>query len=215
VVSEVKRMRTNALDQLTAGFLWRAALLLSLASCSPKSNMPSGPVARPHDDAEGSVQFDIKPLESKAGAAQWVATYSARGKTARFRIELSATTPSKSTDFPLSFAKGRILSEPGSDASVLLVDLKKALEAKTIPTSVGRVASLPFEFVILGKEQLRSSDGSFSGSPAGERVNMKMFLANGEGEVFLNLNPTTNKGEFSIKDADYGDVVIAELAKVL
>ena len=44
---------------------------------------------------------------------------------------------------------------------------------------------------------------------------MKIFLAGDQSEVFLNLNPTTNKGEFSIKDVDYGDVVIAELAKVL
>jgi hypothetical protein len=192
-----------------------AALLVGLASCSPKSSVPVGPLAQPYDDAEGSVQFDIKPLEGKPGAARWAATYSARGKTAKFRVELAATTPAKETDFPFSIGKGRILSEPGSNASILLVDLKKALEAKTIPTNVGRVASLPFEFVILGKEQLRSSDGSFSGNPAGEWVNMKIFLAGDQSEVFLNLNPTTNKGEFSIKDVDYGDIVIAELAKVL
>lgn len=191
-----------------------AALLVGLASCSPKSStMPGG--AAKTDDAEGSVQFDIKPLESKAGAAQWAATYSAGGKTAKFRIELGATTPAKETDFPLSFGRGRFLSEPGSDASIFLADLKKALEAKTIPAKVGRTASLPFEFVILGKEQLRSSDGSFSGNPPGEWVPMKIFLAHDEGEVFLNLNPTSKKGEFSIKDVDYGDVVIAELAKVL
>jgi hypothetical protein len=191
-----------------------ATLLVSLA-CSPKSSTTQGVAAKPYNDAEGSVQFDIRPLESKAGAAQWAAAYSAGGKTAKFRIELGVTTPAKETGFPMSFGKGRLLSEPGSDASIFLLDLRKALEAKTIPTKVGKVASLPFEFVILGKEQLRSSDSSFSGNPAGEWVNMKIFLANDEGEVFLNLNPSSNKGEFSIKDVDYGDVVIAELAKVL
>jgi hypothetical protein len=191
-----------------------AALLVSLA-CSPKSSTTPGGAAKPYNDAEGSVQFDIQPLESKDGAAQWAATYSAGGKTAKFRVELGATTPAKETGFPMSFGKGRFLSEPGSDASIFLFDLKKALEARTIPTKVGKVASLPFEFVILGKEQLRSSDSSFSGNPAGEWVHTKIFLANDEGEVFLNLNPTSNKGEFSIKDVDYGDVVIAELAKVL
>ena len=44
---------------------------------------------------------------------------------------------------------------------------------------------------------------------------MKISLSGGEGEVFLNLNPATNNAEFSIKDADYGDIVLAELAKVL
>jgi len=46
---------------------------------------------------------------------------------------------------------------------------------------------------------------------------MKIFLGKGdsEGEVFLNFNSALGKGEFSIKDSDYGDFVIAELAKVL
>jgi hypothetical protein len=192
-----------------------AALLVSLVSCSPKSSTPSGRVAKPYDDAEGSVQFDIKPVSLKSGPIQWAATYSAGGKTAKFRIELGPSEPVKDKQLPLSFGKGRFLSEPSSDASVFLADLKKALEAKTVPSRVEKVSSLPFEFVILGKNQLRSSDGSFSETPRGEWVDMKIFLANGEGEVFLNLNTTTNKGEFSIKDVDYGDVVIAELAKVL
>jgi len=191
-----------------------AALLVSLA-CSPKSISPPGGAAKPYDDGEGSVQFDIRPLESKAGAAQWAATYSAGGKTAKFRIELGPSEPAKDTTLPLSYGKGHFVGEPGSDASVFLADLKKAFEAKTIPTKVEKVASLPFEFVILGKERLRPSDGGFSANPGGEWVHMKIFLANDEGEVFLNLNPSSNKGEFSIKDVDYGDVVVAELAKVL
>jgi hypothetical protein len=36
-----------------------------------------------------------------------------------------------------------------------------------------------------------------------------------ENEVFLNLNPMLKKGEVSIKDAVYGDGMLAELAKVL
>jgi hypothetical protein len=37
----------------------------------------------------------------------------------------------------------------------------------------------------------------------------------GSSEVYLNLNPVLGKGEFSIKDPDYGDGVLLELAKVL
>ena len=43
----------------------------------------------------------------------------------------------------------------------------------------------------------------------------KVFLADGEGEVFLNLNPKEEIGEFSVKDEEYGSVVVTELAKVL
>jgi hypothetical protein len=46
---------------------------------------------------------------------------------------------------------------------------------------------------------------------------MKAFLSEGEseGEAFLNFNSAVGKAEFSIKDSDYGDFVMAELAKVL
>ena len=46
---------------------------------------------------------------------------------------------------------------------------------------------------------------------------MKIFIGEGEeeGEVFLNLNPVIKKGQFSIKDAEYGDIVLRQLARVL
>ena len=44
---------------------------------------------------------------------------------------------------------------------------------------------------------------------------MKIFFGDDEAEVFLNANPVSGKAEFSIKDPDYGDQVLAELAKVL
>ena len=44
---------------------------------------------------------------------------------------------------------------------------------------------------------------------------MKLFLAGGEGEVFLNINAREGLGEFSIKDEDYATIVVTELAKVL
>ena len=46
---------------------------------------------------------------------------------------------------------------------------------------------------------------------------MKIFIGEGEqeSEVFVNLNPAIGKGQFSIKDADYGDKVLKQLATVL
>jgi hypothetical protein len=46
---------------------------------------------------------------------------------------------------------------------------------------------------------------------------VKIFLPKGgdDGEVFLNFNAVLGKGEFSIKDSDYGDYLLRELAKVL
>jgi hypothetical protein len=46
---------------------------------------------------------------------------------------------------------------------------------------------------------------------------VKIFLPKGgdDGEVFLNFDAVLGKGEFSIKDSDYGDYLLRELAKVL
>jgi hypothetical protein len=46
---------------------------------------------------------------------------------------------------------------------------------------------------------------------------MKTFIGKGdqEGQVFLNLNPVSMRGQFSIKDPEYGDIVVTRLAEVL
>jgi hypothetical protein len=144
-----------------------------------------------------------------------LASYTSGGKTARFRIELGPAKTLNEKDFSTSFGSGKFLPEPGSDPEVFLATLAKALEAKKIPKDAHRVAVLQFDYVMLGQNQSRSRDGGFSNSPRGSWTAMKIFLGEDEGEVFLNFNPALGKAEFSIKDSDYGDFVIAELAKVL
>ena len=117
----------------------------------------------------------------------------------------------------MTFGKGTFVAVEGSDASTLLVDLKQALEAKTIPATTSRVKSLPFTFVNLGDGQSQSPGGGFRSNPPGNWTAMKIFMGEGkqESEVFLNLNTVMKKGQFSIKDADYGDLALSEFAKVL
>src|SRR5215467_8764651 len=167
-----------------------------------------------------SVGFDIEPLPGNGSAHQWLATYNSRGKTAKFRIELSSSAPlgdKESREFHIVSGDGRLIAEPGSDASVLLADLKKALEAKTMPTKAKRTNSLQFQFVSFGKNQSQASGGGFNAKPPGNWTPMKLFIGEGgqEAEVFLNLNPVIKKGQFSIKDEEYGDTVLAQLARVL
>jgi len=192
-------------------------LLLSMVACLRNAGKSSADKVEPAATFEGAVAFDLRPVDSTSGSRQWLATYASAGKTAKFRIELGPDQSGDDEDeaFHFSFGKGRLVSVPGSDASALLVDLKKALEARTVPNKVVRVTSLPFEVAILGENQSRTADGSFNTKPRGDWTAMKIFLANGEGEVFLNLNPAGHTAEFSIKDSGYGDVVLAELAKVL
>ena len=105
----------------------------------------------------------------------------------------------------------------GSENSVLLEDLKKALDAKEFPQKVSRIKELPFNAAIIGEQQSRDAAGGYSNRPKGDWTLLKLFLPKGgdDGEVFLNINPVMGKAEFSIKDSDYGNYVLEQLAKVL
>jgi len=195
------------------------AALISAGACRGARNEPSGVVAEAHDSGPDSVAFDIHSVQAGSGSRAWLASYVSKGKTARFRIKLGSASGSAakdSKDVNFKFGKGMFVAEQGSDASALLVDLKQALLAKALPSKVERAATLPFTFVNLG-EMMSHDSGGFSEKPRGSWTAMKIFLEAGdqEGEVFLNLNPELGKGEFSIKDEDYGDFVVAQLAKVL
>ena len=117
----------------------------------------------------------------------------------------------------MSSGTGAILAVADSDASTMLVALGKALEAKHVPAHAQRASRLPFTYVILGENDSQVSGGGFSGEPAGNWTAMKIFIGDGEdeSEVFLNFNPVSRKAQFSEKDSDYGDTVLAKLATVL
>jgi hypothetical protein len=118
-----------------------------------------------------------------------------------------------------AFGRGKIVAEPKSDATGLLINLQKALEAKSLPQNVSRATDLPIQYAILGQNQsqIPGGEGGFNSNPPGNWVLLKVFIGEGEdeSEVFLNLNPVLKKGEFAIKDADYGNSIVANLAKVL
>jgi hypothetical protein len=143
-----------------------------------------------------------------------------RGKTAKFRIELGRSKEiddKESKEFDIKTGEGKFIAESGSDASVLVADSEKALGAKTSPKHVRRVGSLSCTFVSFGANMSQASDGGFNAKPSGHWTPLKIFIGEGEqeGQVFLNLNPAIKKGQFSIKDVDYGDIVVARLAEVL
>jgi hypothetical protein len=162
---------------------------------------------------ERAVGFNLLPLQSSGGTRRWLATYTDENGTTKFSIELKAPATPEAANPSLS--TGAFHAEAGSNPLPLLQSLKKALEAKHMPKQTKQAEVLPFEYMILGDHQSRSSSGSFSHNPGGNWIATKIFLAGDQAEVYLNLNPELHQAEFSIKDADYGDAVLAELAKVL
>jgi hypothetical protein len=115
-------------------------------------------------------------------------------------------------------AKGTLRRDSSSDPKEMLIALKKALEAKTLPKNVTKSNALVCDAAILGSNQSKTpvrDGGGFRSEPPGNWITLKLFFGNDEGECFLNMNTKDGIGEFSIKDSDYGDVVLRELAKVL
>ena len=165
------------------------------------------------------VSFDLKAVADPRlpkNSQLFECSYQARGKTAKFRIELKEGTVNRDVITTVS-AEGKFIAVSGSDNSALLRDLKRASDGKHLPTSPVRLPELPFAAVVLGQNESRSPDGAYSDNPRGDWVLVKIFLPKGgdDGEVFLNFNPVLGKGEFSIKDSEYGDYLLKELAKVL
>lgn len=175
------------------------------------------PIAEPQVAAVGDswLMFGLRPADGATSdnVKRYQAAYVADGKTARFDIELTVARPSG--QIPVAFTKGKFISVPNSDASSLLAALQKTLQAKTLPTNAVRVAELSFNAALLGDHVSHSPNGGFAVKPPGNWTTIKLFLGKDSCEVYLNLNPVLGKGEFAIKDQEYGDGVLQELAKVL
>ena len=198
-----------------------AFLVLVTFGCTRPATNAQGRTVEPYLSDSGSVGFDIASLKRENGSLRIQATYASRGKLAKFAIEFGATRSMESSknlkDFPMASGEGRFVAEPGSDSTILLSDLRKALEAKGIPPKVQRVEALPFTFVTFGDNLSQAPGGGFNAQPPGDWTAIKIFIGEGEqeGEVFLNFNAAIRKGQFSIKDADYGDLLLKQLATVL
>ena len=191
------------------------SLLVLFMIVSGQSNIPAEP---PYVSVPGSVGFDVKLVNGPADLGQptlWLATHKSKGHSAVFRVELKAAKTFSRGSFPVGIGKGRFLAEHGSDSTALIQALKKELRAKKLPAKPRRVAELPFEYAILTRGDHREPDGSFDSHKRGTWITLKLFFGDDEAEVFLNLNPMSGKGEFSIKDSDYGDYIVRSLAQVL
>lgn len=195
------------------------------SACRSKSLTPEG--ASPGSSStqtsdENSVSFKLQELgrrNVKEGEeVTWQAIHESSAGTARFQIILILRPPS--SDSPFVFSKGAFIRETDSHYSEFLRQIAKALEAKNIKTRKSRTGRLDFTIALLGQNLSRGARGNeilaggFTSEPPGDWIATKVFVADGEGEFFLNLNSKGGIGEISIKDPEYGNVVLRELSRV-
>jgi len=197
---------------------WATIGFLALMAACNRPNT-GGALTEHYIADDASVGFDLQPV-SDGIASVWIGTYTSQGKIAKFRIELGparAAGSAESRQFKITSGEGRLVPEPGSDSSVLLGDLRKALQAKTEIQPASTKTAVTFTFANIGDNLSQAAGGGFGEKPPGNWTALKLFFGEGEteSEVFLNINPRLRKGQFSMKDPDYGDLVLGELAKVL
>jgi len=193
------------------------AFMVSLTACNQPVRDADQQPAEQYISVPGSVAFDIQPTPASDQAEAWLATYTCQGRTAKFKIEFGPAKAMNDKEFNMKSGEGKFVADPSSDASALLRDLKRALVAKNSHPNVRRAKFLPFTFVSFEPNESQDPDGGFRMKPRGNWTPMKIFIGEGEdeGQVYLNINPALKKGQFSIKDEDYGDIVLSRLAEVL
>jgi hypothetical protein len=195
-----------------------AVALVLLLACNRGADR--SPAVEHPLSGEAPVGFDLEPLKSGDGSQQWIGIYNSAGKIARFRMDFgpAESVPGKTAADPaVKSGEGTLLPEAGSDSSVLLVDLQKALRARTAPKVPLTKTSIPFTYVNIGDNLSQDRAGGFNANPPGNWTALKLIFGDGarESEIFLHINASTKRGQFSMKDPGYGDLALAELAKAL
>jgi hypothetical protein len=175
----------------------RSILVLAIlcsAACAAGAVVPKSP-----DRFTVRFYAHLVPGKDHSFPLVFAASYPGRGSTARFDIALDGF---QSIEF-LSTGRVTLIAVPGSDAHSFLAALERALDATRMPSTPKRVKRLALDCVILDYSRKTGW------------IHTKLFFGDDQGEVFLNLNPRTGRGEFSLKDSDYGNYVLAQLARVV
>jgi hypothetical protein len=154
-------------------------VVLALGLFFDACNRPAQKAAQhPTEQYRGSRfrRIDNQPGPAPGNSEAWLATYTAHGKTAKFRIELGPSQGLDDKVLDMKSGEGKFIPEPGSDSSVLLADLKEALEAKALSVKVQGASGLRFTFVSLEANESQALGGGFALQPRGNWTPMKIFI---------------------------------------
>jgi hypothetical protein len=195
----------------------RALVLATFLSLNWSGSGPADAAASLQGGRPGAFRI-IESGATSDGSTRYLAGAGKPAKACTFEIIIGKSKPSGGGLFGL--APATLVRKPGADCAPFLQDLASHLGFKgkfPAPRAEDRLVT---SVAVLGTNQSRTTKppkaaGGFSSEPPGHWTVTKLFLADGEGEVFLNLNAPDHVGEFSIKDEDYATIVITELAKIL
>ena len=193
----------------------------STANSNAVAESPAAPDSSNDEEEPPAARFKIQEVgrQKVSGGEEvtWLATHESTAGTARFRISLTLNDPAGGPQ--LAFSKCAFMREQDSQSSGFLRALAEALDAKGGIKKAPVADRLDFSVALLGQNVSRGPSGGFSGG-SGDWIVTKVFVgeekdADSQGEFYLNLNSKEGIGEITMKDPDYGDIVLSELCRVL
>lgn len=212
-VSCVITRRLALLEMRTGHFPVHCLLLMCLACDRPLTVDPaiSSTTGPGQTEALPAVQFQLTTLDvAPDGTTRYLGEAEQTPGACAFEIVIGTTA-----EDAFAIAKAAFERRAGADCTELLEALGRALGfSGSLPTPAP-IHRLEASIVVLGVNQSRDARGGLSSDPRGEWTATKLFVADGEGEVFLDLNPKKHLGEFSLKDQDCARTVITEFARIL
>ncbi len=156
------------------------------------------------------------------GLGRWTLRPLLEGSTPA-TLELELGPRRSAADSPrFSFARGILRGRAERRPVDFLAMLQQALAEGAAWQERPYVDSLTLDVGILGENLTRGAGdgtgstvaGEFTTSPAGSWLVTKLFLQDGEAEVFLALDPISRRALLIRKDPEYGPDVMAELARL-
>jgi hypothetical protein len=195
-----------------------ACLVLVFAcACSRADRRSADAATRPDRPVTaeqlGPGGFQLAALDpGPGGVSRYLASV---GTPVHCEFEIAIEPAKPTEDARFSFASAELIRRPQADCREFLRGLSAYLGFTGNLPMLPPAERVSATIAILGTNYSRAGEGGFSASPTGHWTAAKLFLADGEGEVYLNLNSRDQVGEFATKDEEYAAEVVTELAKIL
>ena len=168
------------------------------------------------------VQLDATQEVAGPEGERWRLVYEpSSGAPVEMRLAWGSERPSTNPSFSVAAAQLTRVSSGSGEAFIQAV--ATAFGGARPNDAPPAVKELRFDLAILGRKlefappnpQAQVIAGSFTDNPSGNWIATKLFLAGGDGEVFLALDARDHKAVFLPKDPDYADVIVRELVGLL
>jgi hypothetical protein len=202
-------------------FVFFSLITLVGAGCKARNDTPPEAASETTNAVTDSdrVFLRAKELPAQGDVRVWRLGLT-RDSSAVFDFAMRMPTPSETHDSPVPMVRGKLRRVRSAHGQPLIEAIAHAFAADSVPRAVEKVDSLTITVGVLGTQLAHQSGasiyaGEFTSDTPGDWIAAKLFLGDGETEVFLAINPHTGEAQLFTKDPEYANAVVQEFARIL